>query len=87
MKNNHEEVKNFIKKAISSCKDDYVFAEVKKHLYHALTLVEKVGDKRVGRDNQNKAFQEEAKKRNQQWMEMLKKNLKLKDDYDEERID
>lgn len=83
MKTNHEEVKNFIKKAILSCKDDYVFDEVKKYLRQALSLTEKVGNKRNVRENQNKYFAEEAKKRNDQWMKMIKDGLKLKDEDDD----
>jgi hypothetical protein len=90
MKKNHDLVRKLILDAIRSCKEDYVLDGVKSHLRNALSAVDKVGDKRVSRDQQAKAFAEEAKKRNEKWMQMLKDGLKFnlpKVEDDETRID
>lgn len=87
MKTNQEAVANFIRQAINACKEDYVFAEAKQSLYHALNLVESVCKKRNARENQSRYFAAEAQKKNEQWMEMLKKNLKMGDINDQRTDD
>jgi len=78
MKTNHEPIILYIRKAISECKEDYVLNDVKQHLHAALSAVQKVGKKRSAMESQSKSFAEEAKKKNDKWMQMLKDGLKIK---------
>lgn len=91
MKTNHEGVANHIRQALHGCKEDAALEEVRRYLGAALRATESVSKKRQNRDKQSKYFAEEAKKKNDQWMEMLKNNLKLQMpeeiDDEQERID
>lgn len=86
MKKNHEKLKAYISQAIQYCKEDYVFANIKRRLLSCLREVEAVEKKRINRNEQSLRYEEEAKKNNEKWMEMLKSGLR-KEQYDEARID
>lgn len=72
----HELVIKYIRQAIQNCGEGNALAEVKRHLVHTLRMAEKAEDKKNKRDTQARFYAEEAKKRNERWMEMIKENLK-----------
>jgi hypothetical protein len=77
MKNNHEAVLANIRSAIAACKEDAALHEVKRQLFAALNLAENVDKKRSARGARFNYYAEEAKKKNAQWMEMIRKNINL----------
>lgn len=83
MKTNHESIINYIRQAIRSCNEDAALTEVKQYLFAALRKTENVGNKRSTRATQAKFYEEQAKKRNEQWMDMLKKGLQLPEEFTE----
>lgn len=78
MKTNQEPVLLNIRRAIAECKEDYALADVKRHLFAALAAAQQVGKKRTVRESQAQAFAEQAKKKNDEWMQRLKDGLKIK---------
>lgn len=75
MKSSHELVVNYISKAISSCGDDEVLVKVKKHLIQALNVIQNHTEKKIKNQEATKKYIEEAKKKNDIWMDSLKKGL------------
>lgn len=75
MKINHESVINHILNAIKFCNEDSVLVPAKAKLYEALQIVENVGKKRNIREDQAAFFAEQAKKKQEQWLEMIKKGM------------
>ena len=73
MKNNHQQVENFIRQAIAACSYDSRLSETKTYLAAALNAVGVVTEKRNRHAASQKAF-DEGKKKADEWWEMLKKN-------------
>lgn len=90
MKTNHDKIALLIRQAIAACREDSVFESIKLTLIKALHQTEAIGSKRNRRESQTKAFAEEAKRKNDEWMRMLRDGLKLNipgDNYDQGQDD
>ena len=79
MKHNHESLIFHLKEAIRSCKEDATLSGVKQYLYAALSMTEKVANKRTKRESKSEyeLFKELAKQRHEKWMKMLVDGAKM----------
>lgn len=77
MKNNHNEVEAYIRKALAACNYDSALAETKRYLAHALKQIELVSRKRTKNQNNQRAnekLEQEKKTKHQEWWDMVRKN-------------
>jgi len=77
MKTNHESLLRAISEAISLCSYDSVLSPAKSHLQSAILIVENVAKKRGRREKDRVFFEEQAKKKQGEWWNLLKQNLTI----------
>lgn len=72
-----EEIASHVYRAISACEEDSDFSNVKQGLFAVLNLLSKNADKKNSKVSAMQSYIEEAKKKNQKWMDLIKSNLKI----------
>ena len=76
MKKNHDDIAAYINKAIQACGYDDAFSETKRYLAYAINSVSKVSKKRVKKETQRQYYEDLAKKKKDEWWDMIKENAK-----------